>query len=239
MISELSFIRSYNSFWNSLFPGGEDYIRLINSALGRRYASPLNIEDVASRRALINSVSFAFFEYNVVNGIPISQIESIEIDNNTLNKIINIERDKLQEYLRNDSTPFDISTNELMIIKNISKRLMFLYAGKTQLIVRPKFNGCGIIYQAYGDIMYGSTLTEIKSGNRNFSIQDIRQLYVYLALNYQQKQYTILEIELCNPRVGITWKENINVVSDNIAGAPTIEIYNEIINFVSNDARSI
>lgn len=239
MISELAFIRSYNTFWKSLFPGGDDYVRLINSALGKKFDKPLAFEDIPNRRALINGISFSIFELYTVDGIKISDIDKLKPGSLLLKKILLKEKKSLSNLRFGEKFSSKINDEELKVIKSISKRLIGEYSKKNQLIIRPKFKGCGILFEANGDILYSSTLSEVKAGDRNFNIQDIRQLYVYLALNHQSKEYQIDQIELCNPRTGVVWCEYIDIVSDNIAGSSTIEIYNEIINFISNDNRSL
>jgi hypothetical protein len=239
MISELGFIRSYNTFWKSLFPGGDDYVRLINSAFGEKFDKPLTFDDIPNRRALVNGISFTIFELQTLDEIKTTDIDKLASDSPLLNKILLKEKKSLSNLRFGEKLSGKINEEELKVIKSISKRLIGQYSKKHQLIVRPKFKGCGILFEANGDIIYSSTLTEVKAGDRNFNIQDIRQLYVYLALNHKSKEYQINQIELCNPRTGVVWREYIDVVSDNIAGSSTIEVYNEIINFISHDNRSL
>lgn len=239
MISELSFIRTYNSFWKSIFPGGEDYIRLINSTLGKSFAQQIFFEDQPFRRALINNVSFSFFELIINRNLSILEFDKLT-DTSDLLKMSIANEIKILSNLRfgNMLLPM-VSGNELLTIKIIAKRLVEQYSLKFQLIVRPAFKGCGILFEANGDIYYNGTLAEIKAGQRSFSILDLRQLYTYAALNNLNKEYEIIEIELCNPRTGFLWREYIDVVSENISGYSTIEIFKEIITFISEDNRSL
>jgi hypothetical protein len=239
MITELAFIRSYNTFWRSLFPGAENYIRLINSSLGLRFANHLNIIDIAKRRALINGISFSLFEMNAKKGITLKTIENFKTNDKLLEKISSNEKKALSDIMTDDVLADNINNEELEIIKSISQRLILEYSAKETLKIRPKLKGCGILFETNGDIIYEETLTEIKAGDRNFSVQDLRQLYVYLSLNYESKEFDLQQIELCNPRTGILWRENIEIVSENIGGCSSTEIYNEIINFLSNDIHSL
>lgn len=239
MISELTFIRSYNTFWNSLFPGGDDYIRLINSALVERFDKPLNFDDIPNRRALINGVSFSLFESVVTNKVKITDINGLATDDKLLKKLITREKMSLSNLAYGVRLSSTINEEELKVIKSISKRLIQQYFKKQSLKMRPAFKGCGVLFEATGDVVYADTLSEIKSGDRNFNIQDLRQLFVYLALNHQSNDLQISRVELCNPRTGVIWREDIDTVSENIAGSSTIEVYNEIINFISNNNRSI
>ena len=238
MITELAFIRSYNTFWRSLFPGSENYIRLINSSLGLRFADHLDILDIAKRRALINGIGFSLFEMKVKKSITLKTIENFKTNDKFLEKISLNEKKILSDIMTEEVLADNINNEELEIIKSIAQRLILEYSFKKTLKVRPKLKGCGILFETNGDIIYEETLTEVKSGDRSFSVQDIRQLYVYLALNYESKEFDLQQIELCNPRTGILWRENIEIVSENIGGCSSTEIYNEIINFLSNDNQS-
>lgn len=239
MISELSFIRTYNTYWKSLFPGGEDYIRLINSALGDSFATQIKIEDKPFRRALINNISFSFFEMVTNKEISIQELDKLTLETKSLKSSVTKETKSLSNLRFGDKLSSKLSDDELTIVKTIAKRLVTQYSTKSKIIVRPKFQGCGILFEANGDIHYQNTLVEIKAGQRNFSIQDLRQIYIYGAMNHPTKKYEINQIELCNPRTGILWKEYIDVVSENIAGASTVEIFKEIITFISADNRSL
>lgn len=238
MISELQFIRNYSSFWNSLFPGGDDYIRIINSSLGKRLNDNITIKDNPNRRALVNGVAFNIFTKIINKQFSRSILNNIYNENPIILEVIN-EETKFLSNLRYGSELKNILIDkEDAIIKTICERLLKVY-GRKSLLINPKIKGCGIIYECKPDIIYGSVLGEIKAGNRNFGIKDIRQLYVYLALNQQSKEFELNQIEMYNPRTGIYWKEYINVVSINISGSSTTEICNEILDFISNYNRSI
>jgi hypothetical protein len=88
MISELAFIRSYNTFWKTLFPGGEDYIRLINSALGVRFDRALDINDIPNRRALINSIAFSLFELHSSKELNLKDVYKMSSDDSLLKKVL-------------------------------------------------------------------------------------------------------------------------------------------------------
>lgn len=239
MITELAFIRTYNNFWKTLFPGSDDYIRLINSGLTERFEKPISIEDVPSRRALINSIAFSIFEKFIEKEISTSNIDKLNPSSLFLKKTISAEIKNLANLNFGEKISNKLSNEELAIIKIITKRLINRYASKVELITSPLFSGCGLLFESKGDIIHKNTLVEIKAGQRSFSVQDLRQLFVYLALNHQSKEYKIKSIELCNPRTGFYWTDKIDIVSENISGASSIEIFNEIISFISNDNRSL
>jgi hypothetical protein len=66
----------------------------------------------------------------------------------------------------------------------------------------PSFPGSGVVSSCRGDLLAGTTLVEVKAGNRGFRAEDVRQVLVYLALNYVARQHEITHMMLLNPRSG-------------------------------------
>lgn len=62
-----------------------------------------------------------------------------------------------------------------------------------------------------GDLYYDSTLVELKAGQRNFIVEDIRQLLVYILLNFLSKQYELRRVELLNPRTGQYFEMSLDI----------------------------
>lgn len=239
MISELFLIRNNSSFWNELFPGGDDYIRLINAGLGKQAYDPLDKEEDPNRRAIINNLAFALFEISLTKKDSIKFINDYNSNSDFGKKLFDQEINRLSNVRFGKFIKKIPDANEVDILQKIASRLYWNYIKNRELKIRPIFPGCGILNSAEGDIYYSGTLVEIKAGQRNFNIQDLRQLYTYLALNQINKDYEINSIELFNPRTGLLWKENKEIVSQSISGNSTIEIVTEIINHVSNEINSI
>ena len=65
------------------------------------------------------------------------------------------------------------------------------------------FHGCGFINQCYGDILIKnneeSTIVEVKAGERNFTISDLRQILIYAGLDYIHNQVFPTYNRLYNP----------------------------------------
>lgn len=77
----------------------------------------------------------------------------------------------------------------------------------------------------------------------NFKGTDLQQLLVYGALNYIQgrggQTKEIKKFQLFNPRLGFLWEADVEEVAQNLGGCSSTDIYNEIINFISSDYRSL
>ncbi|MGI2030331.1 hypothetical protein [Endozoicomonas acroporae] len=102
--------------------------------------------------------------------------------------------------------------SELNDINNLFRCLYGKYNQNiNKMVVDPSLPGCGFINPAKGDLINQRTLIEIKSGERKFSVIDLRQILTYCTLNhFSESPYNIKFIELYNPRMGISYRDNID-----------------------------
>lgn len=102
-----------------------------------------------------------------------------------------------------------LSKEELRDIHSISIHMVEYFPPRApHLIFDPSFDGLGFLNSAEGDILFGDSLIEVKAGYRNFSVNDIRQLLVYLTLNhYSRSPHEINKVELYNPRMGAVLRQ--------------------------------
>lgn len=240
MISERSFAKGYSSFWNELLPGSSSYVRLINTGLKDSVYAPIEKKDIPGRRALVNGISFEVFREVIKGRIEFDNVKGIDLKEKILEEIVEKELKFLKRIDYAGEYDKGMGINEISIIKEMSRRLILQFRRYKDLVFYPKFKGCGIIFEVTGDLMYLDTLAEIKAGERNFSILDLRQLFIYGALNHamvESKQ--INKFHLFNPRTGIVWLENVDTVAENLSGSGINYVYSEIINYVSEVKYSI
>ena len=86
----------------------------------------------------------------------------------------------------------------------------------------PYFKGCGLIDECFGDVIMGDTLYEIKSVSGNFIMEHFKQVFVYFALNYISKNYSLKNIAIYNPRKDLCFKIPIRISSFTFKGTATI-----------------
>ena len=240
MISEKTFIRYYSSFWNQLLPGVEHYVRMINTGFKEHRYAPILGDDIPTRRALINSIAFKLFFNYYKQQYKSTQIKVSSFDLEEIEKIRKVEAENMKHLDNTENFENRLSDIELDIIEKLIKRLLDFSRNKKDFEVYPKFQGCGLLFDCYGDIRDGETLVEIKAGNSNFSKFDLYQLLLYGALNYiGDNKYNLDKFHLFNIRTGVEWNENIEIVWEIIAGESSSEIYSEIVNFITNNYRSI
>ena len=240
MISELTFIKENNTFWQNLLPGSDQYIRLVNSVILSEVYKPLEIEESPERRVLTNNISFALFRMLIRNELKVEELADFDYNTDSAKKIISKEIFKLSSIRLREQLVLEINSEEKLVIEKLSKRLYDYYSNKEQVVVHPYFEGCGFLNAAEGDVLYNSTLSEVKSGNSKFKIRDLRQLFTYLALNFANKtKFNITHIELFNPRRGEQWIDNVEDLAYKLAACSLQDLLNEIIIFISDEFKSI
>ena len=116
----------------------------------------------------------------------------------------------------------------------ILESLTTQYQNKSPIIRKP-LEGIGILNHSEVDLMYSSTLVEIKSGDRKFKTLDFRQVITYLTQNhYSSSPVTIDRIELFNPRMGILFNTDIESMIDELTALTPNEVYEEVKNYLWN-----
>jgi predicted DNA-binding protein YlxM (UPF0122 family) len=237
MISELTFSKKFTSFWKQALPNGNEFVRMVNLGLKEVITEPLPEPKRNNNTVLINVTSNAIFDDFVSDILKLSTISSSTfISSDEIYQYI----DKSISYLNRFSygtklkLPLDdIERKEIIDLFNILYRM---YVKDVKNIeVAPKFPGCGFISPAKGDLFCNGKLIEIKSGKRNFSIYDFRQIIIYCTLNYMSKhKYKIDRIELFNPRMGVVYSSSIEGLCRNLSARSDSELFEEIGQYLTN-----
>lgn len=233
MISERKFSNSYTSFWNQLLPTADSFLRQLNLA-SERFSFPIDSDMPADRekRAVINELAFHLFKINA-EGTELS----LDIVRDTENDVRSyIER--LAPNINNIST---LTHNEL---KETDKLVSSLYSyfrmvDLNALVFWPVFKGCGQLDTCKGDIIHNDKLIEVKAGDRHFRAIDVRQLVAYLSLNFISNQYILTNIGLVNPRTGLHFECSIDVLIESSSGRKSVDVFSDVIDFISSEVGSI
>jgi hypothetical protein len=97
----------------------------------------------------------------------------------------------------------------------------------------PKLQGCGVLGLREADISAGDFLVEVKTVDRNFNSKDIRQVIIYLALDFLSGQRRWTSAIMFNPRRSFVARFNpaqfIGYVS---AGRSESQVYRDIESFL-------
>ena len=236
MISEVTFASTFSSFWRELLPAADAYVRRRNLAL-ERFSQPVRSSDLLFRDA-INELGFRLFCLGVETGAtePLSLSDSV---------IAETARQTMRYIGRFRAVPGDAAgmpraaTDEaLFLARRIGFFVAPLRAKHQPFVCRPKFAGCGMVDACEGDLSWGSTLCEVKSGDRLFRSSDLRQLLTYCALRYGEGRREIARITLVNPRRGVHFSDSLEGLCRETSGLSPSEVMLEIVEVLSESESS-
>lgn len=242
MISERTFAHSFSGFWAELLPLlNPSLVHMINEGYKERLTNiiglPLNEVDKKGKSGDSSVIAeFAFFitKMAVEKGISVKQVFKNETIVKSAMKcaIITVER------YESSSKPITTSleNNELEEVLELAlnyERFFRQRKGKGAIEFYPKIPGAGFILSCQADISIGSSLFEVKTVNRNIAGKDIRQLIVYLALQAATGERRWRKAGFFNPRRALYQEFDIdNVILRMSGGRPSIEVFQELIDFV-------
>jgi len=233
MISEHRFVSSFSSFWRELLPTGDAYIRNQNLQL-QRFETPLESSLPPERRSFINELAFRLSSLvSAPDGKPLADLSKSSIEKAVCETVSYIGR--FPQFLEKKvPAPTEDEIREaLLLAKRFSSFLQSHMDKGEELIFFPKFSGCGLIEECEGDVLAGSTLYEVKSGDRKFRLIDVKQLLVYCALNHVNPMYDIDQVTLLNPRVGVFLSQPLEVLARSVSGVSVSELCSDLIDFLS------
>lgn len=228
MTSEKRFSSSHSAFWNALLPMEEPYLRSQNGNL-RPFAYPLVSRVPADQRGTVNECAFLIFAEATERSVPPAQLPQSAVDRCVWDAEAFVRR-------MHSRVPFaHLEPLAVREAKELATRLdaFVRNCGARTIQVKPLFPGCGWIDDAEGDLLIGSTLVEVKAGERQFRAIDIRQLLSYCALNHSARTYGISSVALLNPRFGIYFEEDLESLCEKVAGSSSASVLGAIVDYIS------
>jgi hypothetical protein len=229
VIDASTFAISFNAFWHAYAPTCEHFVRRLNLDGLERFYPPMPLVARTKRRALIAELAFSLFVERKKN--PLISAES------------EIQRDVAWSETAKRLAPYagqglDIETRlndeEDREVAIIAERLERFYNSSRSCVLRPIFAGCGYVDASEGDVIFGSTLYEIKTVERPVRSSDIRQTITYAALNAASNQFNLQNVGLFNPRRGQYCDIGIEHVCSEISGRPAQELLAIIVQALSS-----
>jgi hypothetical protein len=208
---------------------GDAYVRAENARV-ERFARPIESLVPASQRGAINEAAFLLFE-EAMRGSTRPKSLSKTLIGGILNRA-----EAYVARLRHTALAAgdEISDSGRFDAILIADRLHEFFADEVgDVIVRPPFPGCGWVGDVEGDVLSGSTLYEVKAGQRYFRIADLRQILCYCALDFSSKKYGISKISLINPRAGMVIREELESLCRKVSGTAAEDVLGEIVSYIS------
>lgn len=232
MISEVTFSKLYTSFWNSLLINSKNYVRLVNGALIQDVHKPISSYS-SKYNAYINILSFELYELYLGKGnLNFTKLEIELASKSSFDKV-----SKFASFYKSIQIPSFIEIkNEVYFIV---RSLVDQYQTKSPIIRKP-LDGIGILNNSEIDLIYSSTLVEIKSGDRKFKTLDLRQVIIYLTQNHYSLNPVLIDrIELFNPRMGIIFNSDIQSMIYELTFLTPFEVYEEVKNYLCDHTLSV
>lgn len=232
MISEHRLARS-PAFWSQLTPLMDSFVRVLN-AEANQIPVLIPSEVDPGRRAFVNECAYEL----VVRNVEIQDLW--ETEQGPLAEIA------VAVWRRLYGDPFSIpaeirqlSLAEATEANKIASRLqLYLLAIKGTINPAPRFQGCGFVSGCTGDFLVDDCLVEVKSGRRAYRSEDVRQLVVYLSLNYAAQTHDIGHIALVNPRELTFARMPVATLAYRIAAIAPDELFERFVYQVSSGAPS-
>lgn len=214
MISEHQFAAHYQSTWHAIAPLSDGFWTFENKLVDRVQV-PLVAVAPKGMRAIINEAAFrAFCDLHP---------KQRSIGNEAIAQAIEANLADAIEYIRRFSNAPPVELHEVDAECReesllLASRLLSYFESNSTTIIRPTFRGCGLLSACEGDLIDGDCLYEIKAGDRQFRLLDLRQLLTYSALAYASESLTFSQIGLFNPRTGLAWRRTLEDVCRSISG---------------------
>lgn len=232
MIDAVKFSTAFTAFWNMATPTCEHFVRKLNLNLYEREDIEMSGSSKTDR-AYIAEYGFALFVERRWPSIAGSTKSAQEL-------VAKEEARKRIEPLRGkDAIPENLSEEQDAESKQIARRLGAFFSSRgSNTTARPIFPGCGLIDHSEADVLSDLTLYEVKTVERGFRSNDIRQLITYCALNNLAGKHEVEKIGLFNPRKGISFELEIDLVAREISGKSANDLFEDIHQAISSGGIS-
>lgn len=229
MTSETRFSTGFTSVWREVTPLSDGYWSVENM-LTQRMMLPMQNKAPKELRGLVNELAFIAFCELVQNRrktnrdeILAAVVQSIPTSVAYINRVSAAEPITAQDVS-------DVCVREAL---QIVLRLLSFFPTGSELKVRPKFAGCGLITACEGDLVSSRCLYEIKAGDRPFRISDLRQLLTYATLAYASNCLNFERIGLFNPRTGKAWGRSLDEVCLAVSGQLANDVFPKIVDHLT------
>lgn len=232
VIDAKKFATAYNAFWQNSAPTNDLFVRRVNLGGYERWAPPLDTQDAEVRKALSAEYAFSLFAIRQdVRSRNDFELSKREVHFRALEQA----KARLCRYVPQGlELDLPLSKAEKVDAQNLARRLgRFFSPRRRSVVARPIFPGCGYIDESEGDVLFGSTLFEVKAVDRMIRGVDLRQLLTYVALNFSAKKFGIDRIGWFNPRRGITAEFELEEICFSISGKRAAVLLFEIVEAVS------
>lgn len=231
MISERDLAEKFGVIWKQHFPFlTSNFIRVFNETQVKKInTNSIEITNEV-RFDLVSELAFNLSEILFSKKISVDEYRGLDINLEDLASKTIKSIWPIGTYTNSDYELTKYEFNEIFKITENIIQLLNLNRVET-IVFRPILKGYGFIPDLVADLSIGNTLYEIKTVNRNFKSSDLKQLFIYLALEQVSKKGNWEYAGLYNPRKGTISKFNIKTMIYNLSGGKTTnEVFEKLLN---------
>jgi hypothetical protein len=239
MISEKQFSEQFSGFWNQCLPFLTPYVIAQMNVNGTPMpdsrgfvVKPLDTTEDFTNNDLVADTGFGIFTAAIQTGKPVHSIRDAAL----LKRVKESAFERIKRLRRFEGKTKIKRLRRIDDSVEIAVRLedFFENEGAREIVIQPRFKGCGILDSCYGDLFSGNTLYEVKCVERNLRSIDIRQILAYCTLNYQSRQFDVDHVCIVNPRRGISFRFGVESLAQQASGKNSAELFHQIGDFLMN-----
>lgn len=244
MISEKDVATQFNGLWDDALPLlTPRFVGLFNAATSddltehaqSRFAK-ISIGPNVEKHDLVAEFSFHIAKVSVERNIPIG---AFDFDSDHFISAYRAATSFLSKYA-SDSDQISLNPDEVSEALALATQYDCFYSHlkPTTIEFSPRIAGAGYLGACNADLSLDDTLYEIKTVSRNIAGKDIKQLILYLALQYSTGTRRWLHAGFFNPRKALHYKFSVDhLIYRTSGGRSTTEVFADIVDFLS--ARGI
>ncbi len=251
MISERTFVSSFSGFWEELLPlltpkfvhlFNDGFRRNLNDDGGREVHEVPRVAESDSDPAFI--AEFAYYlarvaaEHGIDTDLAFGDEEKRAVAERDALAAVD-SRQSLAQASPQPRVAVPLTSNELSEAQALARNYTYFFehlkAPGKQVYFQYPVPGAGFISTCYADLIVASSIFEIKTVTRNLGRRDIRQLFVYLALQSQTEEQRWRTGGFFNPRRATFFEFEVDEFVPLISGGKSsVESFRELLEFVSS-----
>jgi hypothetical protein len=249
MISERSFARSFDSFWQELPPLlTPRFVAVFNEAYevavcdpSGRQLSFLQTAAGVERPDIVAEFGFQLARSAQERGLASAALR----DEKSL--VAKAEKEAFELIQRYEGGPpagiiplTEVERSEGLRLCERYEALYAAFPGCPAIEFCPRLRGAGFLNSSEGDIGIGDSLIEVKTTTRKPSGRDIRQLITYMALDANAETRRWSRVAIFNPRRGTLHRVEIDSLVLRLSGGkPPSDVFAELIGFAESNEPTI
>lgn len=238
MISEKNIAADFKGFWSESLPLlTPSFVRVFNEASEEDLVTPdshmkrIPIGKDIKKHDLVAEFSFQLAKLAYEKSLWINKLK---LEQHNIQEAYNRSINFLKKY---ESESCEIALNDSEVAESIALAAQYEYflehLGSNDIEFSPIIVGAGFLGKCKADLSVGDTLYEIKTVSRNISGRDIKQLLIYLALQYSTGSSKWKNAGFYNPRKALSYKISTDHLIYKISGGKaTAELFSDIIDFL-------